>query len=162
MAIAAEALGLGISSNDHGHSRQSMSERAGIASITDLDEGMLLPACGITQLLSSVKRGISTSTARDTGDLLAACAEAALGSDGGGGVLVFLQRGLQSAVCKSEELRRVLVAAIRRSIRLLAVVENEGDDSDGSEQVEVCYHSPPPPVFLAYVAGRKLTAQFFF
>jgi hypothetical protein len=142
MAIAAEALGLGISSNDHGHSRQSLSERAGVVSLADLDEGVVLPTGGITQLLSSVKRNSIAKDGRDTGDLLAACAEAALGSDGGGGVLVFLKRGMQSAVCKSKELRDVLVAAIRRSVRLLAVVEYEGDDADGPEQVEV---SPVKP-----------------
>jgi len=137
MAIAAEALGLGISSNDHGHSRQSSSERAGIASAGDLDEGVLLPAGGITQLLSSVMRSNIQSDAIETGSVFAACAEAAFGTDGGGGVLVFLQKGLQSAVCKSHELRCVLAAAVRRSIRLLAVVEYEGDDSDASDQIEV-------------------------
>jgi hypothetical protein len=137
MAIAAEALGLGISSNDHGHSRQSTSDRPGIASAQDLDEGVLLPAGGISQLLSSVMRSNVESTAMETGSSLAACAEAAIGSDGGGGVLVFLQRGLQSAVQNSDELRRVLTAAVRRSIRLLAVVEYEGDDSDASDQPEV-------------------------
>ncbi|CAB9500257.1 Probable E3 ubiquitin-protein ligase hulA [Seminavis robusta] len=136
MAIAAEALGLGISSNDHGHSRQTSSERAGIASATDLDEGAMLPAGGITQLLSSVMKSDTDSTAKETGSLLAACAEAAIGSDGGGGVLVFLQQGLQSAVQKSPDLRQVLTAAVRRSVRLLAVVEYEGDDSDGSDQAE--------------------------
>lgn len=138
MAIAAEALGLGISSNDHGHSRQSASERAGIASASDLDEGALLPAGGITQFLSTVMRSESESTAKETGSFLAACAEASFGSDGGGGVLVFLQKGLQSAVQKSPALRQVLTAAVRRSIRLLAVVEYEGDDSDGSDLTEVC------------------------
>ena len=133
MAIAAEALGLGISSNDHTHSRHSLSDRAGIASIADLDDGMMVPAGGITQLLSSVLQWDLDVRARNIGDSLAASAEAAIGSDGGGGVLVFLLKGLQAAVCKSEAIRRVILAAIRRSIRLLAVVEYDGDDSGSTD-----------------------------
>merc|ERR1712157_13827 len=52
MAIAAEALGLGISSTESLHSRLSTLERAGFVSITDLDEGIYLPAGGIIQMLS--------------------------------------------------------------------------------------------------------------
>ena len=133
MAIAAEALGLGISSNDHTHSRHAMSERAGVASISDLDDGMMVPAGGITQLLSSVFEWNGPPVARTTGSSLAASAEASIGSDGGGGVLVFLLKGLQSAICKSDPLRRVVVAAIRKSVRLLAVVEYDGDDAGPTE-----------------------------
>jgi len=131
MAIAAEALGLGISSNDHGQKQ----DQAGTVCAADLDEGVYLPTSGITQLLSSVMRSNVESNAIDTGSLLAACAETAIGSDGGGGVLVFLQKGLQSA-CSSQELRNVLTAFIRRSIRLLAVVEYEGDDSDAVDPAQ--------------------------
>jgi hypothetical protein len=46
--------------------------------------------------------------------------------------LVFLQRGLQSALYRSESLRAVLVAIIRRSVRLLAVVDYSGTDSSSS------------------------------
>lgn len=137
MAIAAEALGLGISSNDHGHSRHTVSERACMATVPDLDEGVQLPAAGVTQLLSSVVRSDTETKAVETGSLLAACAETAIGSDGGGGVLVFIQRGLQSAACRSPELRCILTAAVRRSIRLLAVVEYDGDDSETTDQMEV-------------------------
>lgn len=133
MAIAAEALGLGISSNENSHSRQNVLERSGIISITDLDDGLFLPTGGITQLLSSVLTTNTKSLAQETGCSLAAAAETAFGSDGGGGVLVFLQEGLLSAVSKSEDLRTVLISAIRRSVRILAVVEYEGDDSDASE-----------------------------
>jgi hypothetical protein len=136
MAIAAEALGLGISSNDHTQTRHATSERPGIASISDLDDGIIVPAGGITQLLSSVLEWNFDVDIRTTGSSFAASAEAAIGSDGGGGVLVFLQKGLQGAVSKSDPLRRVIVAAIRRSIRLLAVVEYEGDDSMSPEVPE--------------------------
>ena len=133
MAIAAEALGLGISSNENSHSRLSSVERSGLASIADLDDGMLVPACGIVQLLSTVLQWKSDNASFSTGNTLVASAEAAIGSDGGGGVLVFLLKGLQGAVCKSEALRSVLLAAIRRSVRLLAVVEYDGDDSASLE-----------------------------
>lgn len=137
MAIAAEALGLGISSNDSSHSRQSSLERNGFVTVSDLDEGVSLPAGGIAQLLSSVLFGESASTGRS----LAASAEAAIGSDGGGGLLIFLQNGLQAAVYKSDEIRSVIVASVRRSVRLLSVVEYENDDStpvsDGDGEVEM-------------------------
>jgi hypothetical protein len=129
MAIAAEALGLGISSNDSTTSRHAITERSGLASITDLDDGMFVPAGGIVQLLSSVLDWSSESQACSTGSTLAASSEASIGSDGGGGVLIFLSKGLQASICKSEAIRRVILAAIRRSIRLLAVVEYDGEDS---------------------------------
>ena len=136
MAIAAEALGLGISSNESTHSRHSMAERSGLASIADLDEGMLVPTGGIVQLLSTVLDWKTDSNAVSTGRTLVASAEAAIGSDGGGGVLIFLLKGLQGAICNSEALRKVVVAAIRRSVRLLAVVEYDGDDSASVENPE--------------------------
>lgn len=132
MALAAEALGLGISSNDHTNSRHA-SERSGVATISDLDDGLLVPAGGITQLLSSVLEWDMQTDARSSGNSLTASAEAAIGSDGGGGVLVFLLKGLQGAACRSEPFRRIIIAAIRRTVRLLAVVEYDGDDSASAE-----------------------------
>jgi hypothetical protein len=133
MALAAEALGLGISSNDHTNSRHASSERSGVASLSDLDDGLLVPAGGITQLLSSVLEWDMQTDARSSGNSLAASAEAAIGSDGGGGVLVFLLKGLQGAACRSEPFRRIIIAAVRRTVRLLAVVEYDGDDSASAE-----------------------------
>uniref|UniRef100_A0A7S4W1A8 Uncharacterized protein n=1 Tax=Ditylum brightwellii TaxID=49249 RepID=A0A7S4W1A8_9STRA len=126
MAIAAEALGLGISSHDHG---SSAGGAAGVGPASHGDDSVLLPAGGITQVLSTVlttvnEKGTSPTglTMHDTSTNLAACAEAALGGEGGGS-LVFLRSGLQSAAAKSVEFRRVLVAAVRSMVRLLAVVE---------------------------------------
>ncbi|VEU40597.1 unnamed protein product [Pseudo-nitzschia multistriata] len=134
MAITAEALGLGISSTESLQSRLSTVERAGFVSVGDLDEGVMLPAGSIIQVLSSV---IDWDTDKDirasTGSSLVASAEAALGSGGGGGVLTFLLKGLQSSVIKSKEFRQVVVACIRRSVRQLAVVEYENDDSTSPE-----------------------------
>lgn len=160
MAIAAEALGLGISSNDNGHPRHNVSERAGIAMLHDLDEGLQLPSGGVTQLLSSVMRSETEGDAVETGSLLAACAETAIGSDGGGGVLVFIQKGLQSAVCKSPELRFVLTAAVKRSIRILAVVEYEGEDSDSSDQIEVVRTFPFLQPTLTFSFVHMLTGFY--
>merc|ERR1712176_1500595 len=99
MAIAAEALGLGISSTESLHSRLSTLERAGFVSITDLDEGILLPAGNITQILNAVVDwSVNGNKIASTGDSLAASAEAVISSDGGGGVLTFLLQGLQAAV----------------------------------------------------------------
>jgi hypothetical protein len=142
MAIAAEALGLGISSNETSHNRLSNGafDRSGFVSVKDLDEGVVVSAGGIVQLLSSVLDWDDRETQDlvSTGRSLAASAEAAIGSDGGGGVLIFLLRGLQAALCKSDTIRRVIIAYIRRSVRQLAVVEYENDDtiSTGSENEE--------------------------
>ena len=150
MAIAAEALGLGISSNENGHQRHNVPERAGVALVNDLDDGLQLPTGGVTQLLSSVTTSNSEGNAVETGNLLAACAETAIGSDGGGGVLVFIQKGLKSAVCRSPELRCVLTAAIRRSIRILAVVEYESEDSEAPDRLEVVRSLDRNPAFLTF------------
>jgi hypothetical protein len=143
MAIAAEALGLGISSNESSLSRMSSLERSGVVSVSDLDEGVLLPTGAGIQLLNSVLFGEGKST----GNSFAASAEFAISCDGGG-VLVFLQRGLQAAVCKSVEIRSVVLASVRRSVRLLAVVEYDDDDwshshESGEEEVEKSIHSKP-------------------
>jgi len=131
MAIAAEALGLGISGNDQMQVRSPW-ERTGVACF---DDGIWLPTGGITQVLSSVLiPDFAVMQALDTSSLPASSAEAAMGSDGGGGLLSFLQEGLQSAVCKSKDLRDVLVAVIRRSIRLLSVIEYDGDDFEAEEK----------------------------
>jgi hypothetical protein len=138
MAVAAEALGLGISSNDQLQSRHS-SERSGVVSATDLDDGLYLPVGGISQVLSAAlgANGVAGAGAGDTSTLFAASAEAAIGGDAGGGVLAFLKESLQSGVSTSETFRKILVAAVRRSVRQLAVVEYDGDDSDAADGQEV-------------------------
>lgn len=136
MALAAEALGLGISSNDQVQSRSS-SDRPGITAADDLDDGLVLPVSGVSQLLTSVLNLKIPGELQNTGSVLSASAEAAMSSGGGGGILAFLQDGLQSAVCQSQDFRNVLVAAVRRAVRLLAVVEYEGDDADQADAVEV-------------------------
>lgn len=121
MAIAAEALGLGISTGSDGAET--------VAGVVETEH--LAIACGgITQLLCSAMlpsggdTGENSSHRNDPSDALAACAEAALGSDGGGS-LVFLRNSLQAAAAHSSAFRRILVAAVRRSVRLLSSVESD-------------------------------------
>jgi HECT-domain (ubiquitin-transferase)/SPRY domain/UBA/TS-N domain len=114
MAIAAEALGLGIQIQ----SRSSL-ERLGLAS----DEGGSTQRTGYSQLLSTVIQQAPVAGFRDTSRFMAAAAEAAFAGDSGA-ALIFLQESLQQAVVKSPSFRQVLVVAIRRYVRLLAVVED--------------------------------------
>jgi hypothetical protein len=154
MAVAAEALGLGISSNDQVQSRHS-SERSGVVSATDLDDGLYLPMGGISQVLSAALAANFVS-AGDTSTLFAASAEAAIGGDAGGGVLAFLKESLQSGVLRSNTFRKVLVAAVRRSVRQLAVVEYDGDDSDAADSQEVSTKYHMAPERLVYVGSLKI------
>ena len=144
MAVAAEALGLGISTNDHQHGRHyTATDEHSPFSSSNADEQFVVPAAGLAQLLTTVvlsKECKSSPSLRYTGRSLAASAEAAIGADGGGGPLVFLQRGLQSAACKSRPFCEVLVAVVRRSVRQLAVIDYSGDDLaqlEGTEDDEM-------------------------
>ena len=136
MAVTAETLGLGISSSDQTQ-QKSLGDRAGLVHSSDLDSGLLLPVAGTSQLLNSViaKDG-SKSGDKQVLPLLYA-AEVALCSGGGGSVTSFLQPSLQSAVARSSEFQDVLLASVYRSVRLLAVVEYDGDDADQRSHVEV-------------------------
>ena len=135
MAIASEALGLRISSNEHNIHRGASQSVAGIVKFNgeNDDDGVTISSGAITQFLSNVKICYQpeSMTIIDPSASLAACAEAVLGGNGGG-LTVFLCRALQNALIHSEDLREVVIAVIRRSIRLLAVVEhgNDGSTSD--------------------------------
>jgi len=136
MAIAAEALGLGISTGS-----DDVGTTAGVVDT----EHLAIASGGISQLLCSAMfpsrdyTDENDSHRNDPSNSLAACAEAALGSDGGGS-LVFLRNSLQAAAANSSAFRRMLVAAVRRSIRLLSSVESDtfvekskkSSDDDGS------------------------------
>lgn len=130
MAIAAEALGLGISSNDN----LGLSNCQNYSSLSTFDEGITIAGAGIVQVLSSIFEARTEGEAIATSCNFVASAEAALGSEGGGGVLVFLRKGLQGAICRSTELRDIVIASVRRSVRLLAVVEHDGEDSVMSDK----------------------------
>jgi SPRY domain len=135
MAIAAEALGLGISSVDTSSSRLS-EDRSGFVSLSGIDEGFVLSAGGIDQVLSSVLDPSVEEGERSLGTTLAASAEAAIGSNAGQGILIFLLESLRAALSKSQILKLIAVAAVRRSVRQLAVVEYETEDSTRAESTE--------------------------
>lgn len=119
MAVAAEALGLGI---------QMQSRQSGLGAGS-------LASAGCTQVLASIGQCSSAQLARCTGTSFASAAEAAFGSEDGGASLAFTRDGLQKAAWSCRELRDVLVAAIYRSVRLLAGIdENEPASGTVSHQ----------------------------
>jgi len=127
MAVAAEALGLGISAGDN----KSNSIPAGMCSVSASNDQVLLLCGGITQFLSSAVSPEHNLTS--TASTFAACSENAIGSDVGGS-LSFIRTSLQSAVASSASFRRVLLAAVRRAIRLLAVTEYTSDEGTSEEE----------------------------
>jgi hypothetical protein len=127
LAGSAEALGLGISSNDQVQYRQSL-ERSGVVSATDLDERLYLPMGEISQVFSAALGANIVADAGETSTLFAASVEAAIEGDDRAGVVAFLTESLRSVVARSAMFRKILAAAIRRSVRCLAVVEYNGDD----------------------------------
>lgn len=100
MAIAAEALGLGISSNDNLGPPNYQSS----VSLSLVDEGVCPPAAGIVQVLSAISQASPQGKATATSCTFVACAEASMGCEGGAGVLLFIRKGLQSAICYSPEI----------------------------------------------------------
>ena len=111
MAMAAEALGLGISAGDNKLSSIPVGMCAASASI----DQVLLLCGGVTQFLSSA---ISPSSVSSSALTYAACSENAVNSDVGGS-LSFIRISLCQGVASSSTFRHVLLAAVRRAIRLL-------------------------------------------
>lgn len=132
MAVAAEALGLGISAGDN----KSSSIPAGMCSVSADNDQVLLPCGGVTQFLTSAilpqVMADTDFTLTSTAVTFAACSENAIGSDVGG-TLSFIRTSLQSAIASSASFRQVLLAAVRRAIRLLAVTEYQSDEGTTSE-----------------------------
>ena len=130
MAMAAEALGLGISTGDN----KSNSLPAGTCSIsTDIDQ-VLLACGGLTQYLTSAIFPNATSDNKftSTNMLFAACSENTIGREMGG-TLTFIKFSLQNSVATSKPFRQVLLAAIRRAIRLLSATEYASDEGQDDE-----------------------------
>eukprot|EP00804_Cyclotella_cryptica_P018743 CCRYP_007226-RB/>CCRYP_007226-RB protein AED:0.02 eAED:0.02 QI:214/0.83/0.84/1/1/1/13/1126/5186 len=121
MAVAAEALGLGISTYD---SNISDSPPAGMCSASS---DQVIVCGGISQFLSSAVLPDECKSRKDgvfTPWTFAAASEAAVGSDSGG-ALSFIRRGLQNALVLSKSFRLTLLAGVRRAIRVLS-----DDDTD--------------------------------
>lgn len=132
MAVAAEALGLGISAGDN----KPTSIPAGMCSASPDTDNVLLLCGGLTQFLSSaISPEINAGNEfTSTAFTFAACSEKAIGGDVGGS-LSFLRSSLQRAVASSTPFRKVLVAAVRKAIRLLAVTEYISDE--GASEVRL-------------------------
>jgi len=128
MAVAAEALGLGISSFDHSNSATAPS---GMCTSSDEFDQVVITSGGITQFLNSAilprSDVIKDCCLSPTCIVFAACAESAIGSDAGGS-LSFLRAGLQNAVVKSASFRHVVLAAVRKAVRLLAAIEYTSEE----------------------------------
>ena len=120
MAMAAEALGLGIQlQSRHGF------ERLGVTS----ENIVVAHRPGFTQLLTSLMK---TSTDHlETGNFFAATAE------WNGSPFIFLRKGIETAVAGSEEFRRVVLAATRRSVRLLAGIDEADSRTNLSSEDDV-------------------------
>jgi len=130
MALASEALGLGISSQEQ-NSRGENSSGNGILLINDgTRDSFALPTGKISQFLSTVKvsQNCLNGKVADPSAGVVACTEATLGGDGGGAI-VFLRSALQNAIVQSNSLLQVIVAAVRRSVRQLASIEYGSDES---------------------------------
>eukprot|EP00985_Skeletonema_marinoi_P004924 scaffold2134_cov178-Skeletonema_marinoi.AAC.2 len=137
MAVAAEALGLGISTFDNA----STSTAPGLIRVNDQTP---IPCGGTVQFLSSalfLPNGLVKENSTYPSLTYAACSEVSLGSDAGG-YLSFTRSSLQNAVVTSSVFREVLVAAVRRAVRLIAAAEFDSDElsseDDSSESA-----SPP-------------------
>ena len=113
MAMAAESLGLGV---------QVQMQIVGKGDPSEFS----LNRAGFTQVLSSIMYFTIGGKVQDTSGWLLAAAEGSLASDASAS-LTFLKDALQDAVVASEALRNALLAAIRRGIRFLALI----DDTEG-------------------------------
>lgn len=126
MALAAEALGLGISTFDS----TADSTPGGLCVANNSCVDVFIPCGGVSQCLSSAILPSQYTTEKgliSTTHTFAACSEAAVGCDSGGS-LAFVRIGLQNAVATSSSFRQVLLAGIRRAVRLLAVTEYTLED----------------------------------
>jgi hypothetical protein len=140
MAVASEALGLAISSHErtlHGSPFSSLLGSGSLKHGDDNGEGAYLPTPALSQFLSSAKVSNEKWLEKifiDPSTCLASCAEAALGGDVGGSV-IFIRQALQNAVQNSSSMIHVLLAVIRRSVRLLSSVEygNVSPNSNDSD-----------------------------
>jgi hypothetical protein len=132
MAVAAEALGLGISAGDNKLNLMP----AGMCTVSANIDQVVLACGGVTQFLTSaiLPEAMPDNEFTSTNTTFAACSENAIGREMGG-ALSFIKSSLQSCVASSSSFRQVLIAAIRRAIRLLAATEYASDEGADSGQV---------------------------
>ena len=119
MAVAAEALGLGISTG--GQKINSIPD--GMCTVSASGDPIYLACGGVAQFLTAAtSRAIANDEITSTAWTFAACAENAVGR-GVGGSLPFIKTSLQSAAASSPSFRAILLATVRRATRILSAVE---------------------------------------
>ncbi len=160
MAVASEALGLAISSHDRSLNSSPFPGFLSMGSFKngkDSGERTYFPIAALSQFLSTAQvvngRGLE-DLLFDPSLTLASCAEAALGGDVGG-TIIFIRQALQNAVTTSNSMARVLLAVIRRSVRLLSSVEYgdsspNSNDSDDDVSSNLCLHLYILKVLISY------------
>lgn len=130
MNVAAEALGIAISSSDRSYYHSAFSSFLEMNTnkiVKGSQDESLIPMTASTQILTSAKlTNKKKKVLIDPTKTFAACAESALGVDEGGSI-IFLIKGLQNAIIHSSALRQLLMGVVRRSVRLLSSVEFRDD-----------------------------------
>jgi hypothetical protein len=104
MALAAEALGLGISSADHLQFRMPADRRGSVSLSGD---GPVLPVGGGFQLLTTLLHPFHLESFVGSPHLVSASTESSLCGNGGSGIMGFLRDGLQKAVLHSKSFREL-------------------------------------------------------
>ena len=142
MAVASEALGLAISTQERQGTPFS-SFLGGDYKTGRSSEGTInLPVTAFSQFLSTANLVPLQSDGGkfDPSLSLTSCSEAALGGDVGGSI-IFIKDALQNATITSTSMVKILLAKIRQGVRLLSSVEfgntsQNYDDSDN--EVSTC------------------------
>ena len=133
MALASEALGLAISSNERSVRGSSLSSVLGRGKRDETNETMGYLSCGYVQMLNYVTMCKDSTSAdcnyTDPLNSLASCAEIAF-SGKGIGAITFLRGGLLNIVMSNNAVVDIMVAFVRRSVRLLAWVQVHHDDKN--------------------------------
>ena len=125
MAVAAEAIGLGISTGE----QKTNSLPPGVCSASASDDQIHLACGGVAQFLTSAISSVSGDELTSLAWTFAACAENAVGR-GVGGSLPFIKTSLQSAAAVSTSFRAILLATVRRATRVLSAVEYGAEDEN--------------------------------
>ncbi len=123
MVVAAEAIGLGISTGE----QKTASFPPGMCAASASDDHIHLVCGGVAQFLTAANSQVSGDELNSTAWTFAACSENAVGR-GVGGSLPFIKTSLQSAAASSTSFRAILLATVRRATRVLSAVEYGAED----------------------------------
>jgi len=139
MSLASEALGLAISSNERSSRGSSLSSVLGRGKRDETNETMGYLSCGYVQMLNYVTMCEDPTSSdcnyMDPSNSLASCAEIAFSGKGIGAV-TFLKGGLLNIVMSNDAVVDIMVAYVRRSVRLLAWVQVYHDDKKNHDKNE--------------------------